>query len=195
MNGVFPKAQADVTEPSMSRRRFLGVGACATGMSLFPRLALAQSRLTGSPEKSLAFYNTHTGETFKRVYWFRGRYLPDALQAINRILRDHHVDEIRSIDPELLDLLYAIGQEVDATEPFHIVSGYRSAITNAMLRQQNRRVAEDSLHVQGKAVDIKIPGRSVAVVRRAAVALQGGGVGYYPGAQFVHVDTGPVRSW
>ena len=193
--GYFRKPRLTSTKPSMSRRRFLGVGACATGLSLFPRLAPAQSRLTGSPEKSLAFYNTHTGETFKRVYWFRGRYLPDALQAVNRILRDHHVDEIRSIDPELLDLLYAIGQEVDATEPFHIVSGYRSPITNAILRQHNRRVAEDSLHVQGKAVDIKIPSRSVAAVRRAAVALQGGGVGYYPYAQFVHVDTGPVRSW
>ena len=178
----------------MSRRRFLGMGACATGLSLFPRLALAQSR-AGTFEKSLAFYNTHTGETLKRVYWFRGRYLPDALQAFNRILRDHHVDEIRSIDPELLDLLHAIGTEVDATEPFHIVSAYRSPITNAILRQQNPRVAEDSLHIQGKAVDIKMPGCSTAVLRRAAVALHRGGVGYYRGAQFVHVDTGPVRSW
>jgi uncharacterized protein YcbK (DUF882 family) len=117
------------------------------------------------------------------------------LQAFNRILRDHHVDEIRSIDPELLDLLHAIGTEVDATEPFHIVSAYRSPITNAILRQQNPRVAEDSLHIQGKAVDIKMPGCSTAVLRRAAVALHRGGVGYYRGAQFVHVDTGPVRSW
>jgi uncharacterized protein YcbK (DUF882 family) len=99
------------------------------------------------------------------------------------------------MDPELLDLLYDISQEVDATEPFHVMSGYRSPITNAILRQHNPRVAEDSLHVQGKAVDIKIPGRSAALVRRAAMALQGGGVGYYPGAQFVHVDTGPVRCW
>jgi uncharacterized protein YcbK (DUF882 family) len=117
------------------------------------------------------------------------------LRAVNYILRDHHVDETRSIDPELLDLLYDIGQEVDATEPFHIMSGYRSPITNAILRQHNPRVAEDSLHTQGKAVDIKIPGRSVALVRRAAMALQQGGVGHYPGAQFVHVDTGPVRCW
>jgi uncharacterized protein YcbK (DUF882 family) len=179
----------------MSRRRFLGVGACATGISLCPRLALAQSRRAGTPEKSLAFYNTHTGETFKRVYWFRGRYLPDALRAVNHILRDHHSDETRSIDPELLDLLYALGKEVDATEPFHIISAYRSPITNAILRQHNPRVAEDSLHIQGKAVDIKVPGRSIAVVRRAAVALQRGGVGYYPVSQFVHVDTGPVRFW
>jgi uncharacterized protein YcbK (DUF882 family) len=193
--GYFRKPKLTSTAPHMSRRRFLGMGACATGISLFPRLALAQSLRAGTPEKSLAFYNTHTGETLHRVYWFRGRYLPDALQAFSRILRDHRVDEIRSIDPELLDLLYAIGKEVDADEPFHIFSGYRSAITNAMLRQTNPRVAEDSLHVQGKAVDIKIPGRSVAVVRRAAMALQRGGVGSYPHAQFIHVDTGPVRVW
>jgi uncharacterized protein YcbK (DUF882 family) len=193
--GYFQKPRLTSTEPYMSRRRFLGMGACATGISLFPRLTLAQSRPAGTPEKALAFYNTHTGETLERVYWFRGRYLPDALQAFSRILRDHRVDEIRSIDPELLDLLYAIGEEVGTDEPFHIFSGYRSAMTNAMLRQTNPRVAEDSLHVQGKAVDIKIPGRSVAVVRRAAMALQRGGVGSYRHAQFIHVDTGPVRAW
>jgi uncharacterized protein YcbK (DUF882 family) len=191
--GYIQKPRLALTEQHLSRRRFLRVGALTTTIGLCPRLALATSRRAGTPEKSLAIYNTHTGEKFKRTYWFRGKYLPDALQDINHILRDHHSDEVRPIDPELLDFLYSLGQTVGINEPFHVVSAYRSPVTNAMLRQHNPRVAEHSLHIEGKAVDIKLPGRSLAPIRRAAIEMQKGGVGSY--AHFIHVDTGPVRSW
>jgi uncharacterized protein YcbK (DUF882 family) len=193
--GRFRKPRLVQTEQHMSRRRFLSLGAFATTLSLCPRLSVAHSRRPAFPEKSLAIVNTNTGEKLKRVYWFRGAYLSDALRDINRIFRDHHAGEIRSIDPQLLDLLYAISKQVGATEPLHIVSGYRSAITNATLRLQNAGVAEHSLHIQGKAADIYIPGRSNAIVRQAAMSLRKGGVGYYPDARFIHVDTGPVRFW
>jgi uncharacterized protein YcbK (DUF882 family) len=191
----FQKPRLALTEQHMSRRRFLRLGALTTTVGLCPRLAVAYSRRAGSPEKSLAIYNAHTGEKLKRTYWFRGKYLPDALRDINRILRDHHSDEIRPIDPDLLDLLHSLGQQIGADEPFHVISGYRSPVTNAILRQYNRRVAEHSLHIEGKAVDIKIPRHSLAAAWRAAVALRSGGVGYYPYANFIHVDTGPVRYW
>jgi uncharacterized protein YcbK (DUF882 family) len=158
------------------------------------RFSPPSPRLAGL-EKSLAFYNTNTGEKLTAVYWFRGKYLPESLRAINRLLRDHHSDEICPIDPQLLDLLHALGSIVDADQPFEVISAYRSPYTNSWLRQFNSSVAERSMHTEGKAVDLRLPGRDIATVRRAAIALQSGGVGYYPYARFVHIDTGPVRYW
>jgi uncharacterized protein YcbK (DUF882 family) len=129
------------------------------------------------------------------VYWFRGKYLPSALQDVDYLLRDYYANEIKPIDPQLLDLLYAIGKLLDTDEPFHITSGYRSPTTNARLRRRNRVAAGNSQHIEGKAVDVRLPGADIALLRRAAVMLQAGGVGYYPYANFVHVDTGPVRYW
>jgi uncharacterized protein YcbK (DUF882 family) len=200
------------TAPKQSRRYFLALGVMAMATSLNPGRLLARPRYANTPpnlpslqrpstasprlaglEKSLAFYNTNTGEKLTAVYWFRGRYLPESLRAINRLLRDHHSDEICPIDPQLLDLLYALGKEVDADQPFEVISAYRSPNTNSRLRQFNPSVAERSMHTEGKAVDLRLPGRDLATVRRAAVALQSGGVGYY--SRFIHVDTGPVRYW
>jgi uncharacterized protein YcbK (DUF882 family) len=172
--GYFRKPRLAQTEQFMSRRRFLSLGAIATTISLCPRLSLAHSHRASTPERSLAFYHTHTGEKLKRVYWFRGQYLSDSLHDINRILRDHHAGEIHPIDPQLLDLLYALSQMVDATEPLHVFSGYRSPVTNAILRQNNPAVAMHSLHIEGKAVDITIPGRKLKLVRQAAVSLRSG---------------------
>ena len=147
------------------------------------------------PEKSLAIYNPNTGEGVKTVYWFRGKYLPTALQDIDHLLRDYRANEVKPIDPQLLDLLYSMSTLLETDEPFYVISGYRSPSTNAWLRLFNRAVAENSMHMEGKAVDLRLPGHDTSLVRRAAVALQGGGVGYYPYANFVHVDTGPVRYW
>jgi uncharacterized protein YcbK (DUF882 family) len=102
---------------------------------------------------------------------------------------------VKAIDPQLLDLLYGLSRLLDTNEPFHVLSGYRSPATNARLRRSNRRVAINSLHLVGKAVDIRLPGRQTAVLKRAAVTLQAGGVGYYPRKNVLHVDTGPVRYW
>jgi uncharacterized protein YcbK (DUF882 family) len=146
-------------------------------------------------ERSLAFYNTHTGEQLKTVYWANGKYLKGELAAIDRVLRDHYSDEVSPIDGGLLDLLYTLQHKLGARQAFHVVSAYRSPATNAMLRRHGSGVARFSLHTQGKAIDVRLPDRDLAALRRAALSLQRGGVGYYPQSDFVHLDTGKVRFW
>ena len=215
--------EASLADHRLSRRRFLGLGALAVGLSFIPQAAVAKTRrrishpprkplqalippdtrsrrslfqpVTNPPEKAVALYNTHTGESVHAVYWFRGQYLPEAMSAVDRVLRDHRTDEIKRIDPQLLDLLHAISGELECSHPFYVISAYRSPTTNAFLRFMSRRVAEHSLHMDGKAIDLRIPGWASHEVRRAAMELRVGGVGYYPGANFVHVDVGPVRYW
>jgi uncharacterized protein YcbK (DUF882 family) len=151
--------------------------------------------VTNPPEKTVALYNTHTGESVNAVYWVKGAYLPEALSAVDRVLRDHRTDEIKPIDPQLLDLLHSISEELQCSYPFSIISAYRSPTTNAYLRFISRRVAEHSLHMDGKAVDLRLPGWGSYTVKRVAVDLRMGGVGYYPRSDFVHVDVGPIRYW
>jgi uncharacterized protein YcbK (DUF882 family) len=151
--------------------------------------------LTQFSEKTVALYNTHTGESLNAVYWVKGRYLPDALSAVDRVLRDHRTDEVKPIDPQLLDLLHAISDELECSHPFSIISAYRSPATNAYLRFMSRGVAEHSFHMDGKAVDVRLPGWGSYMVRRVAVELRMGGVGYYPRSDFVHIDVGPIRYW
>jgi uncharacterized protein YcbK (DUF882 family) len=143
----------------------------------------------------LSFQNTHTGEKLKVTYWEDGKYLRDAMAEVNHHLRDHRSDERRDMDPGLLDQLFVLRKKLDTGKPFHVISGYRSPRTNAMLRRQGRGVARRSLHMTGKAIDIRVPGRSLSQVRLAALSMHSGGVGYYPGPQFVHIDTGRVRRW
>lgn len=143
----------------------------------------------------VSFQNTHTGESNKVTYWEQGKYLPDGLAEINKILRDHRTNDVTKMDPKLIDQLFVLRQKLDTNQPFHIISGYRSPKTNAMLRSRGRGVAKRSLHVTGQAIDIRVPGRSLSQVRLAALSLSAGGVGYYPGPQFVHMDTGRVRRW
>jgi uncharacterized protein YcbK (DUF882 family) len=150
---------------------------------------------TPHPEKTVALYNTHTGESVNAVYWIQGKYLPETLSVVDRVLRDHRTDEVKPIDPQLLDLLFGINEELECPHPFYIISGYRSPETNAFLRFISRGVAEHSFHMDGKAVDLRIPGWATYTVRRIAMELRMGGVGYYPRADFVHVDVGPVRYW
>jgi uncharacterized protein YcbK (DUF882 family) len=148
-----------------------------------------------SMERRLELYNTHTGESLKTVYWAVGKYLPSSLREVNWLLRDHRSDEAIAIDPDLLDLLYNLSVTLEVRPSFQVISAYRSPATNAMLRMFSSAVAEHSQHIKGKAVDIRLPGTNLAVARRAALSLQGGGVGYYPWSNFMHLDTGPVRSW
>jgi uncharacterized protein YcbK (DUF882 family) len=187
-------AEVSLADQRLSRRGFLKLGTLAA-TSFFPYPVVAGTRARKPRERALAFFNTHTGESLRTVYWVKGDYLPDALSAVDYVLRDHRTDEVKTIDPQLLDLLHAIYRELEVYEPLHIISGYRSPATNAYLRSQNRRVAEQSLHMDGKAVDFRLPGYSSATVRRLAVTLQGGGVGYYPRSDFVHLDVGPIRYW
>jgi uncharacterized protein YcbK (DUF882 family) len=150
------------------------------------------------PERVLSFFNTHTGERLKTAYCGGGTYRPDALSEINHILRDFRANEIKPIDPKLLDLLHELGGTLETDQAIHIISGYRSPVTNAQLRERggsNTGVASHSLHIDGKAIDIRIPGVRLENLRAAARSLKLGGVGYYPSSNFVHVDTGRVRFW
>jgi len=185
----------------LSRRRFLGLGAVATAATLVPGRVLGATPPVGStraPERVLSFFNTHTGERLATAYCCAGEYQPEALKAINFILRDFRVNEVKAIDPKLLDLLHELAGTLDTDRPYHIISGYRSPHTNAMLRARGGTqsgVASGSLHQHGKAIDIRLPGVKLDHLRSAARALKLGGVGYYPSSNFVHVDTGRVRFW
>jgi uncharacterized protein YcbK (DUF882 family) len=183
----------------VGRRQFLALGAAACAGVLLPRAAeAAAGSLAPARLRSLAFFNTHTDERLSVAY-ARGReYQPAALDKINFILRDFRVNEVKPIDPALLDLLHTLHGDLESDQPIHIISGYRSPKTNAMLRSQgglDSGVASGSLHMAGKAIDIRMPGVPLATLRDAARALKRGGVGFYPSSNFVHVDTGRVRHW
>ena len=179
----------------ISRRRFMKVGALVAMSSLSPRPCFAAIRARLLPERRLALYNTHTGESLEAVYWADGEYLSPAIAEINYVLRDHRTNEIKSIDPSLLDLLCAVAMKLRTRQSFHVISGYRSPETNALLRQCSRNVAKNSLHMQGKAVDIQLPEIRLSLLRQTVADLKGGGVGYYPRSKFIHIDVGRVRYW
>lgn len=168
----------------------LGVAGVASALSS-PALA----RLRPADERNLAFYNLHTGERVRTTYWTNGEWNPDALQEIDLVLRDFRTGDVTTIDRRLLNLLYRLSATMGTRQPFHVISGYRSPKTNAMLSAQSSGVAKHSLHTKGMAIDIRIPGVELADLRKAALSLKAGGVGYYPKSDFVHVDTGRVRFW
>jgi uncharacterized protein YcbK (DUF882 family) len=184
-----------VPKKEISRRSFLKTGLLtATGLSL-PVSSLARVADTFWPEKALSFYNTHTGERLRQaIYWAEGDYIPDTLDQINHLLRDHRNDTIKPIDPALIDLLHALSRQFGA-HPIHVISGFRSPASNLLLLQQTQGVAKRSLHMSGKAADIRIPGCDLSRLRRAAMAQKRGGVGFYPDSNFIHLDTGRVRYW
>jgi uncharacterized protein YcbK (DUF882 family) len=175
-----------------TRRSFIRTGAgLAAGLLAVPLPLLASSQ----KQRKLSFHNTHTGEKTSAVYWAEGDYLADGKQEIDEILRDHRTDEIYPIDTDLLDLLYLLRAEVQGKRAFEIISGYRSPATNAALRKNSNGVAKRSYHMQGKAIDVRLPGCELKNLHKAAMAMRAGGVGYYPGSDFIHVDVGPYRSW
>jgi uncharacterized protein YcbK (DUF882 family) len=180
-------------QPKHTRRNVvLGLASAALAAATIPT-ALAARRPIGL--RSVALKNLHTGEHLNAVYWSEGRYVPDAMRRINWLLRDYHTDEVRRIHPDLLDLLAKLHAKLRTREPFQVVSGYRSPATNAMLATMTDGVAQHSLHMQGMAVDIRVPDRSLVKVHHAALSLAAGGVGFYPRSDFIHVDVGRVRHW
>jgi uncharacterized protein YcbK (DUF882 family) len=182
-------------ERHITRRRVLLWGAAGLFSAAIPGRGFAGVREFWSPERSLSFYNTHTGEELEVVYWSQGKYRRQALADIDHILRDHRTGEVKAMDTRLLDLAHDLRERLGSQGPFHIISGYRSPKTNALLRASGNGVASKSLHLQGKALDIRLPNTDLPVLHRAAVDLKGGGVGYYPGPNFVHIDVGQVRYW
>lgn len=173
-----------------TRRNLLkgSVAFALAGLGVRPALASNQPR-------ELAFYNLHTGESLTTQYWAEGNFLAEGLADINHILRDFRTNQVKTIDPNLIDLLHQLQSSLGTTRPFEIISGYRSPTTNANLANNSDGVAKRSLHMEGKAIDLRIDGVALNHLRQAAIALQAGGVGYYPGSNFVHVDVGRVRRW
>jgi uncharacterized protein YcbK (DUF882 family) len=181
-----------------NRRSFLGYGAAATAVALVPGRAQAATAVSKRPERVLSFFHTHTGERLKIAYCCDGVYQPEALTQLNHLLRDFRVDLEKPIDPKLFDLLHELNGTLETEQPYHIISGYRSPETNTMLRERggsHTGVATQSLHMVGKAMDIRVPGVKLDHLRTAAASLKLGGVGFYPSSNFVHVDTGRVRFW
>lgn len=176
-----------------SRRMFLR-GLAAT----IPAAVLSSpwGRLAAAVDKrELSLSHTHTHEKLSVVYYADGQLLPDSLAQINRFLRDFRTNDVHRIDPVLLDFLHSVSAAAGYRGTFEIISGYRSPKTNAMLRRKGSGVAKKSLHMQGRAVDVRMTGVDTKTLRKIAVAMKLGGVGYYPRSNFIHLDTGRVRSW
>ena len=182
---------------TFSRRQFVQAGLIAAAASVMPWPAWAYQQLMADrPERFLSLMNTHTGEKLcKVVYWQQGSYLEPSLQEIDYLLRDHRTDQVSRIDAGALDLMFALREKFPVTQPFEIISGYRSPETNQLLQRSSSGVAKHSYHMLGQAIDLRLPGVSLKTLRKAALQMRRGGVGYYPKSDFIHVDTGPVRSW
>jgi len=182
----------DVVQQAVSRRRMLELsfGVIAAGL-LVPGAAVA----AGPAPRSLSFHNLHTGERLSETYWADGQYIRESLSAIDYVLRDFRTGDVVPIDLRVLDLLHAVRGAMRTRAPFELISGYRSPKTNAMLAKRGHGVAKRSLHVAGMAVDVRLPGRDLAELRRVGRRLRLGGVGYYPKSGFVHLDVGRVRYW
>lgn len=172
----------------------LAVGGVAASVISTPAEA-AKLGLPGSGSYSISFSNTHTGERFSGVYRVGNRYLPDAFEKINYVLRDFRVGEVFPIDPRAMDIMYIVAQKTGKTGPLEVLSAYRSPKTNVMLRRASTGVAKNSLHLTGQAIDFRLPGYSTRRLKEIAANLKAGGVGYYRSSDFVHIDTGKVRSW
>ena len=184
----------------MKRRELLKLGlAAGLGAGLSPVLgstALAQTApaLSTDPRR-VVVHNLHTGESLDAVYWEQGRYVPDALGAVNKVLRDYRTGDVHTMDPRLLDLLHQVHGRVGGQQPFQVISGYRSPRTNALMHARSGQVAAHSLHMDGMAIDVRMEGVALDHLHKAAADLKIGGVGLYPASDFVHMDVGRVRYW
>jgi len=201
----------------IARRRLFQLGLSAVGAAAIGPSAHAQDDIIGAlleaqpplatapvavikpvveaAPKWVSLYNTHTAEKLQAVYWENGTYVPDALEALNKVLRDHRTGEVAPMNVQLFDLLTDIHRKTETKTAFQIISGYRSPASNRLLAERSGEVAKRSLHMDGKAMDIYLEDVALDHLRAAALDLKRGGVGYYPGSRFVHVDVGPFRRW
>ncbi|WP_426000069.1 DUF882 domain-containing protein [Caulobacter sp. DWR1-3-2b1] len=201
----------------IARRRLFQLGLSALGAAAVGPSAHAQDDIIGAlleaqappavapvvaiqpvietAPKWVSLYNLHTAEKLQAVYWEKGTYVPDALDALNKVLRDHRTGEVAPMNVQLFDMLADIHRETETKTAFQIISGYRSAASNKLLSERSGEVAKRSLHMDGKAMDIYLEDVALDKLRAAALDLKRGGVGYYPDSKFVHVDVGPFRRW
>ena len=182
----------------MSRREFChrtGVGVTAAAIAPLWASDLLAADPSAPAFRSLSFQHLHTGESLSVEYVQAGDYVDEALSAIDHVLRDHYSGDVHQIDPQLLDILHAVARDTGTRSPFRVISGYRSPATNEMLRRNGRGAARNSMHLKGKAIDIRLDDVDTAELRDVGLALGRGGVGYYRKSDFVHLDTGRVRRW
>jgi uncharacterized protein YcbK (DUF882 family) len=180
---------------TVSRRGLLGIFA-ATAVVAAPTYSNAFGLLKGAGDiRRVRMYSGRTGEMLDTIYWIEGEYIKDAMKEINHFMRDWRSGDAVRMDPRTVDIMAASHRLMDVTEPYMLLSGYRSPATNAMLRSKSRGVARNSLHMKGQAADLRLKSRSVGQMARAAEACASGGVGRYSRSNFVHMDCGPVRHW
>ena len=183
------------TELLLTRRSLLGMAAGLMLLSPFASLRAQSVLVDAAPERSLSFVHTHTGEVLSVNYWCEGSFQSHCLAPLNYFLRDFRTNEVASMDIGLLDVLYELQVLADRQATFEVISAYRSPQTNALLRKSSSEVAQKSLHMDGKAIDIRISGFSTKRLQQLALTHQRGGVGFYAKSDFLHVDTGRIRSW
>lgn len=179
----------------LGRRRVLAFGLGTAALAVASPQGGAFAALPQSGARTLGLINTHTNEKIAATYWRDGVYDAGALKDINYVLRDFRTGEVAAIDTNLLDLLVDLHRRAGSRKAFEVISGYRSPKTNAMLASASGGVAKRSLHMDGKAIDIRLHDVPLSDLRQAALAMKAGGVGYYKESDFVHVDTGRVRQW
>jgi uncharacterized protein YcbK (DUF882 family) len=180
----------------LSRRGFLHgllVGGSVAFAQGLPVRAFASESIT--PDRTLSLVNTHTGEELTTEFFRAGSYADESLTALNHLLRDYRTGDVAPIDPRLFDLLHDMARLADREPRFEVISGYRSPATNAMLNARSSGVARQSLHMQGQAIDIRLAGYRTDRLRDLALSMRSGGVGFYRKSDFIHVDTGRVRTW
>ena len=184
-----------MTFDGITRRGILGIFA-ATAVAAAPVAGNAFGVLRGAGDyRRIKMYSGRTGESIDTVYWVDGKYIRDALNEINIFMRDWRTGTAIGIDPRAIDIAAASHRLLQTNEPYMMLSGYRSPKTNAMLRRSSGAVARNSLHMVGKAADLRLKSRSVGQMYKAALACKAGGVGRYSRSNFVHMDCGPVRTW
>jgi uncharacterized protein YcbK (DUF882 family) len=172
-----------------SRRSF--IGALAAGVTSFALPSLAHA----FGQRTLSFVHTHTGDSLTVTYFRDGMYQPAMLARVAFVLRDFRSGDVHQIDPMLLDALHDLQLLSQHDKPYQVISAFRSSTTNATLRKKSKGVAEHSMHIEGKAIDVRVSGVSTKKLRDLAISMNRGGVGYYPGSDFLHIDTGRLRSW
>ena len=196
---AFAQAKLGISDPIadlLQRQADLAEGMPAEGLPAVPvPTPPPVVRSASHAPRWLKLHNIHTQEKLEAVYYEKGEYVPDAVQALDNVLRDYRTGDVYSMHPELFDTLAALAAKTETKSHFQIISGYRSPKTNAMLHQRSGEVAKRSLHMDGKAIDLYLEDVALDRVRAAALDIGRGGVGYYPVSNFVHVDVGPVRRW
>ena len=189
------KLSYGASKTKLDRRGFLRLMFWAGLIGYSSKPAFAAIDYVVPEKKFLSLYNPSTKENFDGIYWRNGTYVADALNDINYLMRDVRTDAVKQIDKDLLDLIFSISIKLKPQKPFHVICGYRTTKTNALLLKRNKSAAKNSYHVKGQAVDIRLPGLRTSDLRQAAYELGQGGIGYYPRRRFIHVDVGPVRYW